>query len=117
MNIPGSWNAAAVSVKLGYNSGTCQGEEYLNMEKVHKSDVKRLVEKVNEAEFDKVTRKEGTKRNKTWTPCYAVMFCFGEKQSSNEFNLLFFLKSLAWSGKVHLAARLSILGIRICYKS
>lgn len=35
------------------------------MEKVHKSDVKRLVEKVNEAEFDKVTRKEGTKRNKT----------------------------------------------------
>jgi len=41
--------------QLGCNSWACQGEEYLKTEKVHKSDVKRLVEKVNEAEFDQVT--------------------------------------------------------------
>lgn len=40
---------------LGCNSRTCQGEEYLEIEKVHKSDVKRPVEKANEAEFDQVT--------------------------------------------------------------
>lgn len=38
--------------QLGSNSGMCQGEEYLNVEKIHGADVRRLVEKVKEAEFD-----------------------------------------------------------------
>lgn len=41
--------------QLGCSNRTCQGEEYLRIEKVHKSDAKRLVEKVNEEEFDQVT--------------------------------------------------------------
>lgn len=41
--------------QLGCNSRTSQGEEYLKIEKVHKSDVRRLVESVNEAEVDQVT--------------------------------------------------------------
>lgn len=41
--------------QLGCSNRTCQGEEYLKIEKVHRSDAKRLVEKVNEAEFDQVT--------------------------------------------------------------
>lgn len=42
----------------GCNSRTCQGEEDLKIEKVHKSDVKRLVEEVNGAEFDQVAWEE-----------------------------------------------------------
>lgn len=39
---------------LGCNSRTCQGAEYPKPEKIHRSDMKRPVEKGNEAEFDQV---------------------------------------------------------------
>lgn len=46
------------------------------------------------------------------------MFCFGKKQSLNKVKwLLFFLRNLACYGKVYVAARQFILGIRICSKS
>lgn len=39
-------------------AGHAREKEYLKIEKVHKLEVKRLVEEVNEAEFDQVACEE-----------------------------------------------------------